>query len=160
MKVALHWSRWVGGGVVVAWVLSVLWWALLEPVQANASGEELVIPEGTASAVEAGARAPFIPSALELGRDGELVVINNDVVAHRVGSWTVLPGERATISSDSASGQLTCTIHPGGVLDFTVAQRPSLWVTGMSALMLGLPIGAVFGFAALVAGRLKVEEGG
>ena len=34
-RIARAWLPWIGGGIAAAWVLSMLWWALLEPAQAQ-----------------------------------------------------------------------------------------------------------------------------
>jgi hypothetical protein len=151
-----HWGTWLVIGVAGAWALSMLWWALLEPAQARANQSELVIPEGTAESIALGEPAPFIPNSLELGRNRELLVINEDSEPHRVGSWTIPPGGRATISSSDYEGQFTCTIHPGGVLGYDTDERPAFQTTIWSALALGLPLGLVFGFASYVGGKLRL----
>ena len=115
----------------------MLWWAVLEPARARASDAELVIPRGTAAAVAAGADPPFIPNSIELARTGDLTIINRDNVAHRVGSWDIPPGGRATISAAGEAGQFTCTIHPAGVLGFSVNQRPPFTSTLSTALAMG-----------------------
>jgi hypothetical protein len=151
-----HWGGWLAVGVLAAWALSLLWWLLLEPAQARSNQSELVIPEGTAAAIARGEPAPFIPNSLELDRDRELVVINEDVAPHRVASWTIPPGGRATISSTDEEGQFTCTIHPGGVLGYSIDERPPILTTAWASLLLGLPVGLVFGFATFVGSRLGV----
>ncbi|MCA9846012.1 MAG: hypothetical protein R3C29_10885 [Dehalococcoidia bacterium] len=148
------WLPWIGGGIGAAWALSMLWWALLEPAQARASEAELIIPEGTAAAVAQGAPAPFIPNSIELARNGDLTVINRDTQPHEVGSWTIPPGGRAVISAATEDGQFTCTIHPGGILGFSIDKRPSILTTLYAAFILGLPTGFVFGLASVITRRL------
>jgi hypothetical protein len=155
-RTAKHWAGWLVLGVGAAWALSMLWWVLLEPAQARANESQLVIPEGTAAAIARGEAAPFIPNSLELGRDKELLVINDDVEGHRVGSWTIPAGGRATISSTDGEGQFTCTIHPGGILGYSIDERPPIVTTLWASLLLGLPVGLVFGFASFVGGKLRL----
>lgn len=147
------------GGLAAAWALSFIWWLLLEPAAAEASETpEFVIPEGTAAAVAAGQPAPFIPNAFQFGRNRELLVRNLDVAEHTVGEWTIPPGGSAVITSDSDSGTLTCTVHPGGTLGYRVPTRPEFYQTFLGALILGVPVGLAFGFAALVAGKLGMDD--
>ncbi len=155
---ARNWLPWLAGGMAAAWALSMLWWALLEPAQARASESELVIPAGTAAAVAAGADPPFIPNSLELARSGDLTVINDDVVPHQVGTWTIPPGGSAVIYAAEETGQFTCSIHAGGVIAFTIDKRPSLFTTLYATLILGVPVGLVFGFASTVTRRLAMGE--
>ncbi len=156
--IARNWLPWLGGAVVAAWAFSMLWWALLEPAHARASESKLIIPDGTAAAVAAGADPPFIPNSLELARSGDLTVINNDVVPHEVGTWTIPPGGSAVISAAEQTGQFTCSIHAGGVIAFSINKRPSLFTTLYATLILGLPTGLIFGFAATVTRRLAMDE--
>lgn len=150
-----HWLPWIAGGLATAWALSMLWWLLLEPAQARSDATQLIIPEGTAAAIARGEPAPFIPNSLELGRNGELLVINRDSADHEVGAWTIPAGGRATIASTGEDGEFTCTVHPAGVLGYTIDERPPFVTTVYSALLLGLPVGVVFGFASFVGRRLK-----
>jgi hypothetical protein len=62
------------------------------------------------------------------------------------------------ITSDSDSGTLTCTVHPGGTLGYRVPTRPEFYQTFLGALILGVPVGLAFGFAALVAGKLGMDD--
>jgi hypothetical protein len=132
----------------------MLWWALLEPAQARSSESELTIPNGTAAAIARGAQPPFVPNNLELSRNGDLTIINNDTEPHEIGSWTIPPGSSAVISAPGQDGEFTCTITPTGVLGFTVDQRPSFSSTLYAALALGLPAGLAFGFASVITRRL------
>ena len=90
---ARFWAAWLGASFILGLVLSLIWWALLEPAAAGNRVTELIIPRGTADAVARGEPAPFIPNSLSLGRNRALRVRNDDVVAHKVGAAPVQPGE-------------------------------------------------------------------
>lgn len=150
------WS--LGGGILVAWALSLAWWALLEPANASDDIYELTIPAGTAAAVAAGQPAPFIPNSLELGRQSSLLIHNQDVVEHRVGTWTIPPGSDLAVEATESDGQLSCTIHPQGVIGVRIDERPPFLMTVLSALGIGVPMGLIVGFATVVGGRLKMGE--
>jgi hypothetical protein len=154
------WMRSLGAGVILAWVLSLAWWAVLEPASAEDGAEELVIPRGTAAAVAAGQPAPLIPNSLELGRDRTLLVRNEDDAPHQFGTWTIPPGGTAEISANTEDGQLSCTVHADGIIDVTVDDRPPFLTTVWSALGVGIPIGLVFGFAAMMGARLRAAGDG
>lgn len=147
-------TTWLVVGFVGAWALSIIWWALIEPAAANAETLELIIPEGTAAAIEAGGQPPFIPNALSLGRNKSMIIRNNDVVEHSVGSWVVPPGGVAEVKAAGEDEQVTCTIHPSGVLGVTIDEQPPFASTIFPSLLLGLPLGLVFGVAAAVGSRL------
>ncbi|NUQ54970.1 MAG: hypothetical protein HUU14_03680, partial [Dehalococcoidia bacterium] len=108
------WAGWLGAGLALGFLLSIIWWALLEPAAAGNDVAELTIPAGTAAAVARGEPAPFIPNSLSLGRNRELVVRNNDVAGHKVGAWTVPPGGVAVIKAAAGTGDLICSVHPSG----------------------------------------------
>jgi hypothetical protein len=152
------WVLWLASGIAFGWMLSLAWWFVLEPASASDDVYELVIPSGTAAAVAAGERPPLIPNSLSLGRNRKMIVRNEDVVDHAVGAWTVPPGGVAEIEADKSSGQLTCTIHPAGVLGLSIDGRPAFRSTFNGALMLGIPLGVVFGFAGFVGSKLQMDD--
>ena len=151
------WASWLGAGLALGLVLSVTWSLLIEPAVKSDRVVELVIPAGTAKAVAAGQLAPFIPASLALTSDRELVVKNEDNVAHRVGLFSVEPGTTATIRADPTGKALTCTVHPSGYLNVTVDHRPGPLTVIVVGIIAGLPFGALFGLISLVAQRLGAE---
>lgn len=153
-----HWLLWLGGGVMVAWLVGVFWWWLLEPATADDAVKELVIPEGTAAAIAEGKPAPGIPSDFSLGRSGELLVINQDVAEHYIGGALIRPGASLLFEPQTKEGEIACTFHSAGAIGFTLDERPSIFVTIIPALLLGLPFGAAFGVATYVAQRLGMHE--
>jgi len=150
------WS--MAGSLALAWVLSIAWWALLEPASASDEVYELVIPSGTAAAVAAGRPAPFIPNSLELGRQSSMLIRNEDVVAHQVGTWSVPPGGAITVEASESDDTLSCTIHPQGVIGLQIDEQPPFVMTLISALGIGVPVGLIVGFASVVGGRLKMGD--
>lgn len=155
---ARRWFRWLVLAMAGALALSLVWWALLEPASARADTTELTIPPGTADAVARGAQPLLIPNSLQLGRNGKLIVRNEDSSEHRFGTWTIPSGGSAEITASIEDGQVSCTVHPDGTIDLAVAQRPSLVTTLASALGLGIPVGLILGFAANVTVRLRDDS--
>lgn len=153
-----HWLVWLGGGVAVAWVVAVFWWWLLEPVTADGEVKELVIPEGTAAAIAEGRTTTGIPANFSVGRSGEVLVINQDVAEHYIGGALIRPGATLLLEPQEKAGEVLCTFHPTGSIGFTLDERPSIFVTIIPALLLGLPFGAAFGVATYVAQRLGMHE--
>lgn len=152
------WALWVIGGVLFAWGLSIAWWMVIEPIGTSDEVYELVIPEGTAAAVEAGEEPPFIPNSLSLGRSRVMMVYNEDVVEHQVGAWTVPPGGAAEIQATDGGDQITCTIHPAGAIGVAFEERPAFTSTFQSALILGIPLGIIFGLAGVVGSRITMDD--
>lgn len=154
---ARHWILWVGGGFLVAWLVGIFWWSLLEP--AGVGGPlEITIPEGAAAELAAGRPVPELPAQLDLGRAGEVYVMNLDVSPHYIGGVFIWPGTSATFKPVDKRGEVECSFHPGGQIQFTLDERPSIFVTVIPALLLGVPFGIAFGGAVFVARRLSTEE--
>jgi hypothetical protein len=155
---ARFWAAWLVAGFALGLALSLVWWALLEPAAAGNKVAELIIPRGTADAVARGEPAPFIPNSLSLGRNRELRVRNDDVVAHKVGASTVPPGDTAVIKAAADSKDLVCTVHPAGYVGVRLDSRPGFDTVVLQAALLGLPLGLVAGSSVLVGRRLSMDE--
>ncbi len=154
---ARHWILWAAGGIAVGWLVSVLWWWLLEPV-GKEDARELVIPEGTAALIAEGKPAPGIPANLDLGRTRELTIVNNDVVEHFIGGALIRPGTTLTFEPAQKEGQVACSFHSAGAIAFTLTERPPLTVTIIPAIILGLPFGLAFGLAVFVGKRISTHD--
>ncbi len=152
------WAGWLGAGFALGLVLSVIWWALLEPAAAGNDVAELTIPAGTAAAVARGEPAPFIPNALSLGRNRELIVRNEDVADHKVGASTVPPGGVAVIKAAAGSEDLVCTVHPSGYLGIEIDSRPGFETVLLQAALVGLPFGLAAAIAVRVGKHLQMDE--
>ncbi len=144
--------------LAISWLLSLAWWAILEPISAEARTTTLVIPRGTAEAVARGEEPPFIPNSLTIGRNGRVRVVNEDVAPHSVGAWTVPPGGSAIIEPAATGEGVTCTITPTGVMPVFLDERPPITTTFLPALMLGIPAAVVTGGAVWVASRIGSGE--
>jgi len=99
--------------------------------------EEMVIPEGTADAIERGVPFAFVPERYTFPPGGKLRVVNRDNVEHRIAGTLIPPGATADVVA-TASGQLECTVHPAGHLDITLDGRPPWAAMGGLTAMLSL----------------------
>ncbi len=145
---------WVLGAVATMAVLSLVWWAMLDPGK-DAGLKQIIVPEGTAAKIAAGEPTFAIPSNIVIARAGELSVVNQDVVAHTIAGRVVQPGETVDIVASDSEGEFVCSFHPGGSLGFTVSGRGSLIVTvAIPAFILGLPIGIGIALAVAVGRRI------
>ena len=147
---------WTLGGFVVGWLVSVFWWALLEPTTAEAP-DEIVIPPGASELIAEGRRVPGIPSVIRGGRTGIVRITNNDAVEHYLAGALIRPGATAEVHPADKDGQIACTFHVGGVIGYQLDRRPPITVTVIPAALLGVPFGIAFGVAAIVARRLGDE---
>mgnify|MGYP001217480188 CR=1 FL=1 len=152
-----HWLLWVAGGIAAAWIVGVFWWWLLEPA-GKEDLKEIVIPRGTAAAIAAGQPAPGIPSTYDLGRAREVRIVNNDTAEHYIGGTLIRAGADVTIEPEEREGTVTCSFHSAGAITFTLSERPSIFVTLIPAILLGLPFGLAFGGAVFVAQRLRTHD--
>jgi hypothetical protein len=149
---------WLGAGCALGLALSIAWAVLIEPAVDN-EVSDLVIPKGTAQAIAGGQPSPFIPAALSLGTSRELRVHNEDDVAHRIGTYLILPGTTTVIKPDPVGNSLTCSLHPSGSLGVQVAGTPGVgWIIALAVLS-GLPFGFLFGLISLVTRRLGTGPG-
>lgn len=138
----------------LSWGLSLAWWAIFEPIGAEARTTNLVIPLGTAEAVALGEPPPFVPNSLTIGRNGRVRVINQDEVAHRIGAWTIPPGGSALIESADSEDGISCTITASGTMPVFLERRPPISSTVLPALFLGVPSAVVVGLIVFAVRRL------
>jgi hypothetical protein len=146
-----EWLPWIGIAAGTAWILGFAWWMFLD---APPSGSvDFVIPEGTRAAIDAG-RPTFVPDNITLASGGTLRVVNNDSAAHLIAGSVVPPGSIAYVTTDVRSGQLLCSVHPGG-LDYDTATRGNFFLTTFTAAFaLGIPAGLLCALVAMVTKRL------
>ncbi|PFG73677.1 hypothetical protein [Tepidiforma thermophila] len=147
---------WTLGGFLVGWLVSVLWWAMLEPTTARAP-DEIVIPPGASELIAQGRRVPGIPSVIRGGRTGIVRITNNDAVEHYLAGTLIRPGATAEVRPAEKGGEIACSFHTGGVIGYQLDRRPPITVTFIPAAALGVPFGIAFGVAAIVARRLGGE---
>lgn len=158
LVVARFGAPWVLLGMAFFAVMSVIWWALLEPDDGSRV-EEIVVPAGTADRIRAGEDVNFVPATVELSGSRQLRVINRDTVAHSVAGQRVFPGETLTITADGSEGELICSFHPGGALAFSVEGRGGLLETvALPTFILGVPVGLLTAVAVGVARKLNIED--
>lgn len=82
----------------------------------------VVIPAGTAARVAAGEQVDLIPADLTFKLDDRLVVVNQDSATHRIGPFTVAPGQRLEERlSKAASFTGFCSLHPSGNVDIRIS---------------------------------------
>lgn len=154
---ARHWILWAAGGIAVGWLVSLFWWWLLEPAGKD-DLRALVIPPGAAALIAEGKPVPGIPADLGLGRTRELTITNDDEAEHYVGGALIRPGTTITIEPVQKDGEVACTFHSSGAIAFTLSERPSIFVTLIPAILLGLPFGLSFGLAVFVGQRLSMHD--
>ena|GEM_PF-1712363 len=144
--------------LALSWGISLAWWAIFEPITAEARTTNLVFPQGTADAVARGELPPFIPNSLTIGRNGRVRVINEDSVPHHIGAWTVPPGGSAIIEPAETGDGVTCSITPSGTMPVFLDRRPPLTSTFVPAAMLGIPSAVIAGLIVFVLRR--IDTGG
>lgn len=141
------------------WALNFAWWSLLPPARTV----ELVIPEGTATQIAAGEAVSAIPDELTLRRGDRLMIVNEDIVVHEVGTALAPPGRSTRVEvSDrflGRDGRLVCSIHPSGAIGLSNVARPPLLATLVPSLIAGVPLSLALLLAILIAGRLDAQVG-
>jgi mono/diheme cytochrome c family protein len=125
-------------------------WALLGGTFASPQDLTIVIPPGTAERIEAGEGESPIPQEIVLTAGDRLVLVNQDLEAHRIGGLLVAAG--ATVSArfnEPGTFDYICSVHPSGHTVFQVGavQGPGrlLWavlaMAGLLAQVNGLVLG-------------------
>ncbi|MDH3944720.1 MAG: hypothetical protein OEV06_11555 [Anaerolineae bacterium] len=100
---------------------------------------ELVIPAGTAEKVARGEEQPSIPNELSFILGDELVVINEDEVAHELGPVLVLPGGRGSlVLDDSDEFTYSCSFRPNNYLGISV-RPPTNFLTRLEGVFFAVP---------------------
>ena len=144
---AARWAACLAGGITLAAVLSTAsWLALSDGPMRAAETLELLIPAGTAEAVEQGAAPPAIPRDLRFVQGDTLVLRNEDTVTHRVGGYSVGPGSTLSVPLDQpSSGSLFCSFHPQGSIGLDVKPHTSPLMILWPTLIIGIPLGLIAG---------------
>lgn len=149
----------LAGGLLVGAGLSLAaWFALSEASAPRPLTHELVIPAGTADLISAGVAPPSIPASLVFREGDSLRIQNEDVVAHRVDSFVVGPGEAALFplapALDSGADRFLCTFHAAGSIQLAVNRPSSATSAAIPAVIIGLPLGLVGFVVTRIASRL------
>ncbi len=150
-----------GGAALVCfalcWTVSLAWWLLLP----DARIVSIEVPAGTAAAVANGETVSVIPDRLLLRRGDTLAIRNDDTVVHQVGVDLVPPATTLRIPvTDSlfAGAELSCSIHPSGVLALSPLARPGIASTAIPTLLAGVPTSISAIVALAVVHRLGRDE--
>jgi len=145
------------GVVLGAILVAVAWTAFGAEQMAPPRDVQLTIPSGTAALIAVG-KPSAIPSQIQLNQGDRLILVNEDVVTHTLGGWSVNSGTSLTIVTQSAiTNVFACSIHQSGSLAIIVNPRPSLVDGILLAFLVGVPIGLVLFAAASVFRNLDLE---
>ena len=97
--------------------------AALSRVVSQPEGQEFVfvIPAGTAARLAAGEQVEVLPADLNFALQDRLIFLNEDSEVHRVGPFTVAPGERLTQRFSSvATISGFCSLHPSNQIEIKI----------------------------------------
>lgn len=132
----------LAGVAAFSWGMILIAWVLLP----QARTVELVIPDGTAAKIALGQVVDTLPTTLLLRRGDTLLLINEDVQPHRIGSVWVDPdmSTRTIVTKEfQNSGSIVCSFHPGGAIGVSPQSRPGLDATIIPTLFLFLTLSVV-----------------
>lgn len=117
---------------------------------------ELVIPAGTAEKVAQGESNPALPDKMVFVVGDTLVVKNEDVVDHRLGSLFIPSGASASlVLNQSQDMAFTCSFQPGQYLGLNV-QEPVTFSTRLYGILIaGLPLGFLFALYSILLWPLR-----
>ncbi len=141
------------GAVLVA----VAWFAFGADLMAPPRDVRLVIPRGTAALLAAG-QASALPAQVILDQDDHLIIINQDVVTHTLGSWLIKAGQSISIDATSPIASVfSCSIHRSGSFGIIVQARPGLVDGILITILVSVPIGFVLFAGATVFRSLDMD---
>ena len=147
----------VSGFVMGAMLVAVAWTSFGAEVVAPPRDVQLTIPRGTAALLAAG-KPSAIPSQISLTQGDRLVLVNDDVVTHTIGGWSVKPGMTLTIAADSpVASVFACSIHKSGSLGLIVTPRPGLVDGILITILVSVPIGLVLFAGTTVFRNLEMD---
>jgi len=119
----------------------------------------LIIPSGTADLVARGEQPPNIPKDMVFIVGDQLVVKNDDAVAHELGPLFIPPGTSARLSFDRPEGySYSCSFRPERSLGLDVRERVTLYTRITGILFAGLPFGILIALYSLVARPINKES--
>ncbi|MBN4074265.1 c-type cytochrome [bacterium AH-315-D21] len=118
------------GLIVLALVAAV--WIWQSSVLSGPREIVIDVPRGTAELIAKGADVSVIPEVIHMTAGDKLVLMNNDIIDHRIGGFVVAAGAvvRARFQDSGTFGYI-CSVHPTGQTVIEVAERvnpaPMLW---------------------------------
>ena len=119
----------------------------------------LVIPEGTAELVKAGAEVPDIPTGMTFILGDLLVVQNEDVVTHRLGPLYIPAGSTGSLPMGEADNfSLNCSFQKTNYLGLDVREPTTIWTRFLAMLAAGPPTIIFLYLNSLLAFPIKREE--
>lgn len=143
-------------GTAVMWIASLVALSIYAGHSRDARRYDLVIEQGTAAQVAAGANPLALPSHWELVSGDVLVLDNRDSSVANLGPWSVQPGERREIVLRPFSGLVSCTLHPAGALTLDVQPVSTDWkLAGIATLAFGPLLGLGFYVVGRIADALS-----
>ncbi len=145
------------GFVMGALLVIVAWIAFGADLMAPPRDVQLVIPRGTAALLAAG-QPSALPAQVILNQDDRLIISNQDVVTHTLGSWLIKPGQSITVDATSPIASVfTCSIHRSGSFGIIVQARPGLVDGILITILVSVPIGLVLFAGATVFRSLDMD---
>ena len=158
------WFAWrvLAGSMVTGFVMgsvlvAVAWIAFGADLMAPPRDVQLVIPRGTAALLAAG-QPSALPAQVILDQDDRLIIVNQDVATHTLGSWVIKPGQSITIDATSPIASVfACTINRSGSFGIIVQARPGLLDGILITMLVSVPIGFVLFAGASVFRSLDMD---
>ena len=99
--------------VVAAVALAVTGFIVATIALGSGSTIEVVIPDGTGAAVDAGDDVDVVPSLIEASVGDTITLVNQDSRPHVVGPWTVMPGTEYSFTfTEPGDFSGACSAHP------------------------------------------------
>jgi hypothetical protein len=146
-------------GIVASAIYSEVSFRLLREVNRSPQTIELTIPPGTADQVARGEQPPTIPADMVFLVGDELVVNNQDSVAHELGPLFIPSGSSAHLNfTASESYSYSCSFQPSKRLGLDVQEPVTVGTRIRGILFGGIPLGVLIAIYSIVVRPLKAKD--
>lgn len=146
-------------GIAISAVVTEFSFFTLREVRRSPQIIELTIPPGTAEHVARGEQPPSIPADMIFLVGDELVVKNEDSVAHELGPLFIPPGSSAHLSFTSEeSYSYACSFQATKRLGLDVRAPVTAYTRIIGILFAGLPLGGLIAVYSIIVRPLKPKD--
>lgn len=146
-------------GIVLGVVISEFSFIFLQETARPPQEVILTIPEGTAEKVARGEQPPSIPPDMVFVVGDTLVVVNDDLVDHKLGQLWIPANSSARLAlNEEQNMAFECSFQPGNYFGLDVRQSLTFGTRIYGGLYAGIPLGILILLYSFVVPAKKTEN--
>jgi len=146
-------------GIVLGVVISEFSFIFLQETARPPQEVILTIPAGTAEKVARGEQPPSIPLDMVFVIGDTLVVVNEDLVDHKLGQLWIPANSSARLAlNEEQNMAFECSFQPGNYFGLDVRQSLTLGTRIYGGLYAGIPLGILILLYSFVVPAKKTEN--